>query len=51
MYTKAMIAAYRYRMAVAKGDDPVDSLVRAVESVSDSFYEYADIYNLVKTMI
>ncbi len=51
MYTKAMIAVYRYRLAVAAGEDAVDALVRCVESVSDSFFEYADIYAIAKTMI
>lgn len=51
MYTKALIAAYRYRVSISKGVDPVDSLVRAVESVSDTFYEYAEVFALVKNMI
>lgn len=51
MNTKAMIAIYRYRIAVSKGEDKAEALVRAVESVTENFYEYADIYNYVKEVI
>lgn len=51
MNTKAMIAAYRYRCSVSRGDDPVDALVNAVQSVTSTFYEYAEVYNLVKAII
>ena len=51
MYTKALIAVYRYRIAVSSGEDKVDALVRSCESVADSFFEYADIYAIAKTMI
>lgn len=51
MNTKAMIALYRYRIAVSKGENKVDALVHAIESVAANWYEYADIYNYVKEVI
>ena len=51
MYTKVMIALYRYRIAVSSGEDKVNALVRSCESVADSFFEYADIYKMALSMI
>ena len=51
MNTKAMIALYRYRVAVSKGEDKIDALIQAIHSVADTWYEYADIYNTVKGVI
>ena len=51
MSTKAMIAVYRYRIAVSKGEDRVDALVKAIESVAENWKEYADIYNSVKEVV
>ena len=51
MNTKVMIACYRFRLAISRGDDPVDALVNAVQSVTSTFYEYAEVYNLVKAII
>ena len=51
MNTKAMIALYRYRIAVSKGEDKVDALIHAIHSVADTWYEYADIYNSVKEVL
>ena len=51
MITKAMIALYRYRIAVSKGEDKADALVRSVESVAENWFEYVDIYNYVKGVI
>jgi hypothetical protein len=51
MNTKVMIAAYRYRRMVAVGQSPVDALVSAVQSVTSTFYEYAEVYNMVKAIL
>lgn len=48
MNTKLMIAMYRYRIAVAKGEDKALALVHAIESVSKSESEYINIYNIAK---
>ena len=48
MYTKFMIAMYRYRLAVAQGEDKALALVHAIESVAESESEYITIYNIAK---
>lgn len=51
MNTKLMIALYRYRCAVSRGEDRATALVQAIESVSETFYEYADLYKLAIALI
>ena len=51
MNNKFMVAMYRYRVAVSKGEDEALALVRAIESVSENFFEYAEIYALAKEVI
>ena len=51
MNTKLMIALYRYRLSVSRGEEKADALVKAIESVADSFFEYADLYKVAINMI
>ena len=51
MNAKAMIALYRYRIALSKGEDKVDALIQAIHSVAHTWYEYAEIYNAVKGVL
>ena len=51
MNAKIMIALYRYRVNVSKGEEKDLALVHAIESVAENFFEYADIYNSAKAIL
>ncbi len=50
MYKLALVAVYRYRLAVARGEDSF-ALARAVESVTKTQPQYEAVYTIAKTMV
>ena len=51
MNTKVMIAMYRYRVAVSKGENAALAVVHAAESVASTQSEYIKIYAAMKASI